>query len=74
MKNWNTLKKELLKNKATAAEYKKLEPQYQVISQLIEARTKKGITQAELAKKMGTIGFLEKAAKALGTPINLSIG
>lgn len=90
MEKWNKVKKELLKNKEAYREYKKLEPKYRLISQIIEARTKKGLTQAALAKKMGTkqsaiarleagnanptLGFLEKASKALGTRINLRIG
>lgn len=90
MEEWNKVKKELLKNKEAYREYQKLEPKYRLISQIIEARTKKGLTQAALAKKMGTkqsaiarleagntnptLGFLEKASKALGIRINLSIG
>jgi len=90
MKSWNQFKKELLKDKGVRTEYERLEPQYQVVSQLIDARIKKGITQRELAKKMGTkqpaiarlesgntnptIGFLEKASKALDTKITVSIG
>lgn len=83
MKSWKTLKKELLKNSQVAQEYKKLEPRYQLISQLIEARIKKGLTQEELAKKIGTkqsaiarlepgsanptISFLEKISQAIGS-------
>ena len=90
MKNWNQFKKELLEDKKVLAEYKRLKPQYQVISQIIEARIKKGITQKELARKLGTkqsaiarlesgnanpsIDFLEKTSKALGTKIILSLG
>lgn len=89
MRNWKTLKKELLKNPQVAQEYKKLEPHYQLISQLIEARLKKGLTQKELAKKIGTkqsaiarlesgsanptISFLEKIAQAIGSRLIIQV-
>lgn len=85
MKNWNILKKELLKNKKVEEEYKKLEPHYQIISQLIEARVKKGLTQKELADKIGvkqsaiarvesgtsnpTLAFLTKITQATGSKL-----
>lgn len=85
MKNWKTFRKELLKNKKVAEEYKKLEPHYQVVSQLIEARTKKGLTQKQLADKIGvkqsaiariesgnsnpTLTFLEKITQATGSKL-----
>lgn len=85
MKNWKVLKKELLKNKAVAREYERLTPRYQLISSLIEARKKKGMTQAMLGQAIGkkqeaiarlesgrtnpTLGFLEKITEALGSRI-----
>lgn len=54
MKTFDELKKELLKNRQTAREYEKLTPRYRVISELIAARNNKGITQKELADKIGT--------------------
>lgn len=54
MENWKTLRKELLTNKEFAKEYKALAPRYALISKLIEARIKKGLTQKELAQKLGT--------------------
>lgn len=90
MKTWNQLKKELLTDKKVAVEYKKLKPKYQIISQLIEARVNKGMTQGDLAKRMGTkqsaiarlesgnanptISFLEKTSKALDTRLTITIG
>lgn len=87
MKDWKTLKKELLKDKVVAKEYRKLATRYQLISDLIEARRKKGLTQEELAKKVGTkqsaiariesgdtnptILFLEKLASALDTKLTI---
>lgn len=74
--------KEALKNPKIKAEYDRLEPKFTAISAIIEARAKKGYTQATLAKKIGTkqsaiariesgnsnpsIGFLQKLAGALG--------
>ena len=89
MTNWETFKKELLKDKEVAREYERLKPKYMLISQIIGARIKKGLTQAELAKKVGTkqsaiarvesgnanpsVSFLEKLAKALGSKLIIQI-
>jgi len=54
MKNWQVLKKQLLKDKKVLSEYKKLESQYSLISQVIDARLKKNMTQKQLAQKIGT--------------------
>jgi len=85
MKNWKILRKELLKNKKVAKEYKKLAPHYRLVSQLIEARIKKGLTQKDLANKIGvkqsaiarvesgtsnpTLAFLEKITQATGSKL-----
>ena len=74
--------KEALKDPAFKAEYDKLEPEFAVITAILEARVKKHMTQERLAKKIGTkqsaiarlesgnanpsIGFLQKLAEALG--------
>lgn len=89
MKDWKTFKKELLCNKKVASEYKKLEPRYALVSQLIEKRINKGITQAQLAKKIGTkqsaiarlesgninpsLSFLDKVSQALGARLVVQI-
>lgn len=89
MKNWNTLKAALLKDPKTAKEYKKLAPRYAIVSQLIAARQKSGLTQKELADKVGTkqsaiarleagntnpsIGFLEKIASAMRTTLTIQL-
>ena len=89
MKNWKVFKAELLRDKKVAAEYKRLEPRYKLISQLIEARVKKGMTQAELARKIGTkqsaiarlesgranptISLLERMASATGSKLIIQI-
>ncbi|TSC90197.1 MAG: XRE family transcriptional regulator [Microgenomates group bacterium Gr01-1014_5] len=89
MTTWKTLKKELLKDKKVAIEYKRLAPRYALISQLIGARAKKGLTQEQLAKRIGTkqsaiarlesgnanpsIAFLEKFASATGSKLTVQI-
>lgn len=89
MRTWKNFKKELLQDRKIAREYENLKPRYQLISQLIEARIKKGMTQKELASKIGTkqsaiarlesgasnpsIAFLEKVTSALGTKLIIQI-
>lgn len=89
MKDWKTLKQELLQDPAVAIEYEKLKPKYALISQLIELRNKRGLTQAQLAKKIGTkqsaiarieagnanvtIAFLEKLTQALDSRLIISL-
>ena len=89
MKKWETFKTELLKDKEVAREYNKLSPRYAIISQLIAARQKSGLTQKELANRMGTkqsaiarleagntnpsIGFLEKIASVMDTTLTVQL-
>ncbi|MDP3941518.1 MAG: helix-turn-helix transcriptional regulator [bacterium] len=89
MKNWKALKSELLKDKDVAREYKNLTPRFAIVSQIIEARLKRGITQAQLAKKIGTkqsaiarlesgntnpsLAFLEKLAQAMDYRLKIEI-
>jgi len=54
MKTWDEVKGKLLNDPEFAEEVKKLEPEYQIISQLIKARTEQNMTQEELARKIGT--------------------
>lgn len=89
MENWEDLEKELLKDPEVRKEYDKLGPRYELISKLIGARLKKGLTQAELAKKVGTkqsaisrlesgdanpsFLFLEKITAAMGRELIIEI-
>lgn len=89
MDEWTQLKKELLKNKEFAEEYYRQKPKYELISQLIGARIKKGLTQKALAKKIGTkqsaiarleggdfnptISFLQKITNALDSKLVIQI-
>lgn len=82
------VKEELLKDPAVAKAYKELEPEYEIISQIIKARIEQNITQEELAEKIGTrqsnisrleggnynpsLRFLKKLAKGLGKELHIS--
>lgn len=51
---YQKLKKRLLQNSKVKEEYDRLEPEYQLISALIEARAMAGLTQSQLADLMDT--------------------
>lgn len=51
---WRTLKKELLANPEVKRVYDELGPEYALINRLIELRISQGLTQKQLAKKLGT--------------------
>lgn len=88
MESYKALKKRLLKDPEIRKAYKELEGEFALIRQIIEKRISRGLTQAELAHKIGTkqsaiarlesgnynpsILFLEKVAKALGTKLIVS--
>ena len=54
MKNLKTLKAELLADYATRAAYDAQADEFAVARELIAARTKAGLTQADVAERMGT--------------------
>lgn len=84
------LKSELFKSKKFVAEYESQTSEFQIAKQIINARLKLNLTQAELAKKINTgqavisrleglsskasISLLERLAKALNTQFQLTIG
>lgn len=88
-KNWKEMKEDLLKNDSVKKEYETLRPQYELIEQVIKARIELGLTQAELAKKIGTkqsnisrfesgeynpsIEFISKIAAGLNKTINIKL-
>ncbi len=89
MRNYTTIKKELLKNAKTKQAYDALGPEFEVIQAIIKKRLAAGITQAELAKKIGTkqsaisrlesgsynpsIALLHKISAALNATLHISI-
>lgn len=50
----HNVKKKLLKNPKVRAEYERMGPEFALIRSMIEARTKAGLSQDELAERMGT--------------------
>lgn len=89
MRDWEDLKKELLKDPEYKKAYDDLELEYSIIAQIIQKRLDKGLSQKQLAEKIGTrqsaisrleggnikpsIAFLEKVAKALGGKLQISL-
>lgn len=79
--------KEALKDPELRAEYDKLQPEFAMIQAVIDARVKKGVTQNELAQKIGTkqsvisrlesgranpsVAFLKKLAQALNSHLEI---
>lgn len=54
MTNLAELKDRLLEDPETRAEYDAQAPEFEVARELIAARTRAGLSQAELAERMGT--------------------
>jgi len=89
MKNYRRFKAKLLKNKEIKKFYKKLKPEFELVRILIRKRLDKGLTQKELARKIGTkqsaisrlesgrynptIQLLHKIAQALNTDLRIYI-
>lgn len=48
------LKARLLENPEVAAEYENLGPGYELVRELVRARSRAGLTQAQVAERMGT--------------------
>ena len=48
------LKEKALKRKKVKAEYDALEPEFSILRELLHARQKAGLSQAEIADRMGT--------------------
>ena len=86
--SWENIRKEFLKDPDTLREYNRLEPEYEIIKEIIKARIEKDITQAELARKVGTkqsnisrlesgeynpsLLFLKKVASGLGKKLHIT--
>ena len=89
MKSYRKFKKQALKDKEVLKEYNKLATEFAIAQAVIGKRLEQGLTQAELAKKVGTkqsaisrlesgnynpsINFLEKVAKALNLNLVISL-
>ena len=87
--SFEEMKNDLLKDNEFKAEYEKLKPRYEAIEQIIKARKEQNITQAELAKRVGTqksnisrlesgnynpsLDFLTKISEALGKSLSVQL-
>jgi predicted transcriptional regulator len=54
MKNLKTLKRELLEDAKTSAAYDDMATEFSVARELIAARARAGLSQSEVAQRMGT--------------------
>ncbi len=79
--------KEALKDPEFKAEYDKQQPEFALIQAILDARIKKGVTQKELAQRIGTkqsvisrletgranpsVAFLKKLAQALDSHLEI---
>jgi ribosome-binding protein aMBF1 (putative translation factor) len=67
--DWQTHKQQLLKGPEFQKALKESELEYRVTRALIEARTKKGLTQKQLAKKLNTTqSVISRAESARSLP------
>ncbi len=85
---FNDFLNEQLKDPDFKKEYDSLEVEYDIINQIIKTRLEQNLTQADLAKKVGTaqsnisrlesgnynptLEFLEKVANSLGKKLKIS--
>ncbi len=54
MQTHDEMRTELMSDPAFKAEFDRLAPEYELLDQLLRARKEAGLTQAELAERMGT--------------------
>ena len=88
-KTYRQFKKELLKDKKIKDAYEKLGPEFAVIEMIIKKRIERGLSQKELAQKIGTkqsaisrlesgtynpsLSFLQKVGEALDVKLKISL-
>ena len=89
MKDYSRFRQQLLRDRKIRREYEALGPEFEVIALLTKERLAKGVTQKELAKKIGTkqsaiarlesgtynpsLAFLFRIADALNARIKISV-
>lgn len=87
--SFEEMKADMLKDEEFKFEYEKLQPRYEAIAQIIRARKEQNMTQAELAKRVGTqksnisrlesgnynpsLDFLVKVAESLGKTLSVQL-
>ncbi len=89
MKSYARLKKELLKDREVREVYEELGPEFMLVQKFIEKRLRIGMTQGQLAERIGTkqtaisrfesgkanpsVGFLYKVADALDATLKVTV-
>lgn len=89
MQTYTQLKRQILRDKEVKRAYEALRPEFTLVHMLIQRRLNRGLTQAELAKKIGTkqsaisrlesgqhnptLGILRKIAEALDADLKISL-
>lgn len=89
MSNYEEFKDELLKDPMVKAEYDALEPEFNIIQAMIDARKKQNLTQKELSDKTGitqadisriengtrnpSLEMVKRLAKGLGMRLKLEL-
>ena len=87
--SFEQMKTDMIKDEEFRVEYEKLQPRYEAVAQIIAARKEQNMTQAELAKRVGTqksnisrlesgnynpsLDFLSKVAESLGKSLKVQI-
>lgn len=88
-KTYAQLKKELLRDRKIRLAYENFGPEFSVVAMIIKRRITRGLTQRELAKRVGTrqsaisrlesgsynpsLSFLQKVSKALDARLEFSL-
>jgi DNA-binding XRE family transcriptional regulator len=88
MMDLKALKADMMQNADVAAEYEALKPEFALVDEMMRARAEAGLTQADVAKLMGTkqsavsqiesggnisLKRLQAYAKAVGREVRISL-
>jgi transcriptional regulator with XRE-family HTH domain len=87
MSSYNDYKRKALENPDVKAEYDALQPEYDIIQAMIDARNKEGLTQKELSERTGitqadisriengtrnpSLGMVKRLANGLGMRLKI---
>ncbi len=71
--SWEEIEKEWMQNPAFVREWKKVEPEYQLARQLIGARLKRKLTQAQLAAKINSKQPVISRIEGMSTTASVSL-
>jgi predicted transcriptional regulator len=89
MKSYKSIKRKLLEDKIVQQEYERLSPQFSVVRAIMQKRMEKGISQKELAERIGTrqsaiarfesgaynptLSFIGRLADALDADVRITV-